>query len=394
MLPLVTPDKNGMDIIADLWKCQCFNGLIATGWFVLMVTYGLYPQGLRRTLLATVETHCIPPIPFIVTVSDVPTRFNALATSSVTRVVSAPLSNKQLTVSQFGPRMLASNTRGVVSSLGSDRVFFLEGVVRLSDAFCHDVRRFRAVSANEAQAKAYRRCFSLRPLLIQKLWTSSNSMITHADWTSWLQRRIERCNIVAMGMRSLPLNVFLWVEEDVFPTLVDGLEFTACRACSAKQFKKICEVGSSVSFAHRSFHRDCTSCGNLDNRCGSTIRKPDTAVSRFFPIAFSSNKWPFSLSCIVNSPSFSVLASFLFSAAVVTPLIACSAAPARQDRRCTNLVTCCIKLIPEGLELEDVSIEHWQFWDRHGPVCSCQPFVGLTLYGLKLINQLVEFDYC
>ncbi|KRX95486.1 hypothetical protein T4E_3503 [Trichinella pseudospiralis] len=379
MLPLVTPDKNGMDIIADLWKCQCFNGLIATGWFVLMVTYGLYPQGLRRTLLATVETHCIPPIPFIVTVSDVPTRFNALATSSVTRVVSAPLSNKQLTVSRFGPRMLASNTRGVVSSLGSDRVFFPEGVVRLSDAFCHDVRRFRAVSANEAQAKAYRRCFSLRPLLIQKLWTSSNSMITHADWTSWLQRRIERCNIVAMGMRSLPLNVFLWVEEDVFSTLVDGLEFTACRACSAKKFKKICEVGSSVSFAHRSFHRDCTSCGNLDNRCGSTIRKPDTA-------------------------SFLLRAGFVLGAEYLKDMriqhirhsaeSVVHAAPARQDRRCTNLVTCCIKLIPEGLEFEDVSIEHWQFWDRHGPVCSCQPFVGLTLYGLKLINQLVEFDYC
>ncbi|KRX69677.1 hypothetical protein T02_14400 [Trichinella nativa] len=93
MLPLVTPDRNGMDIIANSWKCQCFDGLITH-------------TGLRnRTLLATVGAHWIPPIPFTVTVSDVPTRFKALATSSVTRVVSAPLSNKQLTVSRcpFAP---------------------------------------------------------------------------------------------------------------------------------------------------------------------------------------------------------------------------------------------------------------------------------------------------
>ncbi|KRY30888.1 hypothetical protein T01_4968 [Trichinella spiralis] len=70
MLPLVTPDWDGRDIIADSWK--------------------------NRTLLATVGAHWIPPIPFTVTVSDVPTKFKALATSSVTRVVSAPLSNKQL----------------------------------------------------------------------------------------------------------------------------------------------------------------------------------------------------------------------------------------------------------------------------------------------------------
>ncbi|XP_003366688.1 hypothetical protein Tsp_12714 [Trichinella spiralis] len=91
----------------------------------------------NRTLLATVGAHWIPPIPFTVTVSDVPTRFKALATSSVTRVVSAPLSNKQLTVSRcpftpvamaFTPRVLASNTRVVVSSLDSARAFFPGGV--------------------------------------------------------------------------------------------------------------------------------------------------------------------------------------------------------------------------------------------------------------------------
>ncbi|KRZ02733.1 hypothetical protein T11_119 [Trichinella zimbabwensis] len=81
----------------------------------------------NRTLLATVGAHWIPPIPFTVTVSDVPTRFEALATSSVV-CLSAPLSNKQLTVSRcpfapeaiaftvwnrirVGPRVLASNTR-------------------------------------------------------------------------------------------------------------------------------------------------------------------------------------------------------------------------------------------------------------------------------------------
>ncbi|KRZ02158.1 hypothetical protein T11_5795 [Trichinella zimbabwensis] len=113
----------------------------------------------NRTLLATVGAHWIPPIPFTVTVSDVPTRFKALATSSVTSVASAPLSNKQLTVSRcpfapeaiaftvwnrirVGPRVLASNTRGVVSLVDSDRVFFPECVVGLSDSFGRDVRRF------------------------------------------------------------------------------------------------------------------------------------------------------------------------------------------------------------------------------------------------------------
>ncbi|XP_003367959.1 putative ferredoxin [Trichinella spiralis] len=124
MLPLVTPDGDGRDIIADSWK--------------------------NRTLLATVGAHWIPPIPFTVTVSDVPTKFKALATSSVTRVVSAPLSNKQLTVSRcpfapvamaFTPRILASNTRVNVSSLGSDRVFFAGGGIEVSDGFGCDVRR-------------------------------------------------------------------------------------------------------------------------------------------------------------------------------------------------------------------------------------------------------------
>ncbi|XP_003366636.1 hypothetical protein Tsp_14570 [Trichinella spiralis] len=121
-------------------------------WFV--------STGLRRnrTLLATVGAHWIPPIPFTVTVSDVPTKFKALATSSVTRVVSAPLSNKQLTVSRcpfapvamaFTPRILASNTRVNVSSLGSDRVFFAGGGIEVSDGFGCDVRRLGAVSVSK-----------------------------------------------------------------------------------------------------------------------------------------------------------------------------------------------------------------------------------------------------
>ncbi|KRZ49911.1 hypothetical protein T02_4350 [Trichinella nativa] len=120
----------------------------------------------NRTLLVTVGAHWIPPIPFTVTVSGVSTRFKALATSSVTRVVSAPLSNIQLTVSRCPfapvamaftvwnrilaePRVLASNTRVDVSSLGSDRVFFAGGVVEVSDGFGCDVRRLGAISVSK-----------------------------------------------------------------------------------------------------------------------------------------------------------------------------------------------------------------------------------------------------
>ncbi|KRX19928.1 hypothetical protein T07_13632 [Trichinella nelsoni] len=108
----------------------------------------------------------MPPIPFTVTVSAIPTRPRALAVSSVTRVCSAPLSNKQLTVSRcpfapediaftlwnrirVGPRVLASNTRGVISSQDSDRVFFSGGVIELSDVFVHDDRRLGAVSVSK-----------------------------------------------------------------------------------------------------------------------------------------------------------------------------------------------------------------------------------------------------
>ncbi|KRX26147.1 hypothetical protein T07_3521 [Trichinella nelsoni] len=97
----------------------------------------------------------------------------------------------------------------------------------------------------------HRRCFSLRPLLIQELLTSCDSMFTLAHWTSWLQRCMERCNQRCMvEMRSLPL---------VSPqcVLVGG------RGCLPNPFERL-----TVSLRAG---LDCTSCGNSDTRCGSAI---------------------------------------------------------------------------------------------------------------------------
>ncbi|KRZ47259.1 hypothetical protein T02_8835 [Trichinella nativa] len=120
--------------------------------------------------------------------------------------------------------------------------------------------------------------------------------------------------------------------------------------------------------------------GSWDTSCGSAIRKPDTAVSRFFPIAFNSNRGPFNLLCIANSPSFPLPTSF------------CCASQARSKMHefgdifeVFSPVHYCIKLIQEGLELEDVSIEHCCF-GRRRCLSSCQQFVGSMLYGRKLSN--------
>ncbi|KRY02922.1 hypothetical protein T01_5422 [Trichinella spiralis] len=50
--------------------------------------------------------------------------------------------------------------------------------------------------------------------------------------------------------------------------------------------------------------------GNWATSCGSAVRKPDTVVSRSLPIALSSNRWPFSLSCRASRPSLPLATSF------------------------------------------------------------------------------------
>ncbi|KRY26884.1 hypothetical protein T01_8712 [Trichinella spiralis] len=95
----------------------------------------------------------MPCIPFTVIVSIGPASPSVCATSSLTKVLSAALSNRQFTVIRFpsvpcaiarivwkriliGPRVLVSRTLALASVFSSRRDFFCVGCFSLSGSAC------------------------------------------------------------------------------------------------------------------------------------------------------------------------------------------------------------------------------------------------------------------
>ncbi|KRY50497.1 hypothetical protein T03_3861 [Trichinella britovi] len=96
VLPIFSPDGDGLDIITDPKERQGFSGLPLPPrlrWFAFT---GLSPN---QTLLAKAGVQWCRRFPS--QSSIIPARSKAFVLSSVTRVFSAPLSNKQLMTSRF-----------------------------------------------------------------------------------------------------------------------------------------------------------------------------------------------------------------------------------------------------------------------------------------------------